>query len=381
MTGRTIGLVGAVLVLLSAATGVVQMLKHRPESGLDPAIIETFQLRVRAWWILFSVLVAAFYIGQTATVVLFGLISFWALREFITLTPTRLGDHRTLFLVFFFFTPLQYVLVGTEFYGLFSVVIPVYGFLFIPVAIALAGDHKRFLERTAKIQVGLLICVYCLSYAPALLTLHPTPQANRSPEQRAEYRKRTGTRGFNSQSRRNPQSGRPNQIAVFLRAHGATERCLAIPLGADFQPARDRAGDQSQPHVGRTAGRNGQRDIDRGHAVVGHALPGGQLVDGRRDVGGDLGDGFCRRFDDVGHQARPGRERLRHAGRRPRRPAGSHRLDLLRRPGLLPLHPLVAGPQSHHFADTVNRRMKAEAGNLGFRADFHQLLLFGRDWR
>ncbi|MGA2059680.1 MAG: phosphatidate cytidylyltransferase [Thermoguttaceae bacterium] len=185
--GRTIGLVSAVLVLLSSATGVVQMLKHRPESGLDPAIIETFQLRVRAWWILFSVLVAAFYISQTATVVLFGLISFWALREFITLTPTRLGDHRTLFWVFFFFTPLQYVLVGTEFYGLFSVVIPVYGFLFIPVAIALAGDHKRFLERTAKIQVGLLICVYCLSYAPALLTLHTTPEANRTPEQRAEF--------------------------------------------------------------------------------------------------------------------------------------------------------------------------------------------------
>ena len=40
--------------------------------------------------------------------------------------------------------------------------------------IAMAGDYKRFLERTAKIQAGLLICVYCLSYAPALLTL-PLP--------------------------------------------------------------------------------------------------------------------------------------------------------------------------------------------------------------
>ena len=46
--------------------------------------------------------------------VLFGLISFWALREFITLTPTRPGDHRTLFWVFFLFTPLQFVLVGME---------------------------------------------------------------------------------------------------------------------------------------------------------------------------------------------------------------------------------------------------------------------------
>jgi phosphatidate cytidylyltransferase len=180
---RTIGLVSAVLVLLSAATSVVYILRHRPESGLDAAIIETFQSRVRAWWILFSVLVASFYIGHTATIVLFGLISFWALREFITLTPTRLGDHRTLFFVFFIFTPLQYLLVGIERYGLYSVVIPVYGFLFVPVAIALANDHKRFLERTAKIQVGILICVYCLSYAPALLTLHPAQQ----PDQGSKY--------------------------------------------------------------------------------------------------------------------------------------------------------------------------------------------------
>jgi phosphatidate cytidylyltransferase len=53
--------------------------------------------------------------------------------------------------------------------------IPVYAFLIVPAAIALAGDHKRFLERTAKIQVGLLICVYCLSYAPALMTLKLPP--------------------------------------------------------------------------------------------------------------------------------------------------------------------------------------------------------------
>ena len=77
---------------------------------------------------------AAFLLGHVATVVLFGLISFWALREFITLTPTRPGDHRTLFWVFFLFTPLQFVLVGTGYYGLYSIVIPVYAFLFIPAA-------------------------------------------------------------------------------------------------------------------------------------------------------------------------------------------------------------------------------------------------------
>jgi len=177
MDTQTLGLVTFVLLLLIAATVVVSILKRRASaSGLDPALVETFRVRVRAWWILFTGLAAAFlcdqYLaGQTVTVTLFGLISFWALREFITLTPTRPGDHRTLFWVFFLCTPLQFVLVGLGKYVLYSTLIPVYAFLFIPARIAMSGDAKRFLERIAKIQAGLLICVYCLSYAPALLTL------------------------------------------------------------------------------------------------------------------------------------------------------------------------------------------------------------------
>ncbi len=174
---RTMSLICPVLALLGIAWAVVKLLKRRPESGIDAAILETFHLRVRAWWILFAVLAAAFLFGQVVTVVLFGLISFWALREFITLTPTRPGDHRTLFWVFFFITPLQFVLVGLGYYGLYAIMIPVYAFLFVPARIALAGDYKRFLERTAKIQAGLLISVYCLSYAPALLKLPLTYDA------------------------------------------------------------------------------------------------------------------------------------------------------------------------------------------------------------
>jgi len=102
-------------------------------------------------------------------VTLFGFLGWWALREFITLTPTRLGDHRALFWVLIFFAPMQFVLVAFNKYELFSIFIPIYAFLFIPARIAIAGDYKRFLERVAKIQCGLLICIYCLSFAPALL--------------------------------------------------------------------------------------------------------------------------------------------------------------------------------------------------------------------
>lgn len=159
------------MATLAGATGVAQVLARRSDSALDTAAIEILKRRLEAWWLMCAVLAASFLVNRVATVVLFGLISFWALREFITLTPTRTADHRALFWVFFLITPLQYVLIGMDRYGLYSVLIPVYAFLFIPARIAFAGDYKRFLERAAKIQAGLMVCVYCLSYAPALLYL------------------------------------------------------------------------------------------------------------------------------------------------------------------------------------------------------------------
>lgn len=163
-------LAGTIVALLGAATIAGQLLARQPQLGLNPAAVNAFNARLRAWWIICCLLAVAF-LSRELTILLFGLISFWALREFITLTPTRHGDHRALFWVFFLFTPLHYLLIGFDRYDIYSILIPVFGFLFIPLRVAIAGDSKRFLERVAKIQSGLLICVYCLGYAPAILDL------------------------------------------------------------------------------------------------------------------------------------------------------------------------------------------------------------------
>lgn len=163
------------LMALTAATIVGQMLLRRSELGVNPAVVEQFNQRTRAWWMMTAMLALGFLLERpVVTVVLFGFLSFWALREFITLTPTRTADHRTLFWVFVVFTPLQFYFVATDNYSVFTVLVPVYAFLFIPARIALAGDYKRYLERSATIQTGLMICVYCLSHAPAMLYL-PIP--------------------------------------------------------------------------------------------------------------------------------------------------------------------------------------------------------------
>ena len=174
LSRSTLILLATILIGLGVTYLIGVLIRRQPDSTMNPAMVQAFNSRVRAWWLMFVILTAAFLLGNTATVILFFLISFWALREFITLTPTRMGDHRTLFWIFFLFAPLQYILIawGNDFYGLYSIVIPVYVYLFIPARIALAGDYKRFLERAAKIQAGILICVYALSYAPALLYLN-----------------------------------------------------------------------------------------------------------------------------------------------------------------------------------------------------------------
>jgi phosphatidate cytidylyltransferase len=168
-----LSLLSVVLAALAIATLVCVILRRRPDAAINPALLEKFNSRVRAWWLMCTILVACFLLSNTVTVILFGCVSFWALREFVTMTPTRRGDHRALFWTFFLFTPLQYVFVGlgAKYYGVYSIMIPVYASLIIPARIAMAGDPKRFLERTAKVQAGLLICVYSLSYAPALLYL------------------------------------------------------------------------------------------------------------------------------------------------------------------------------------------------------------------
>ena len=113
----------------------------------------------------------AWIAGAVVSTLLFALISFIALREFVTLTHTVRGDHRSLLFAFFAVLPLQYLIVATQHFDLFTVFIPVYVFLAIPVLSAFGNDPKRFLERTAKIQWGIMVCVYGMSHAPALLLL------------------------------------------------------------------------------------------------------------------------------------------------------------------------------------------------------------------
>ena len=177
---QTLWLLGGVLALLTVSSVIGAVLSMRVKSESGRRVVDNLNARTRAWWVMAIIFGGALALGRTALVIMFALMSFLALREFITLTPTRRADHRALFWSFFIILPLHYWTLGTAWYGLFVILIPVYAFLFIPMRNALAGDTEHFLERTAKTQWGLMLCVYCVSYVPALLMLdvHGTRSGN-----------------------------------------------------------------------------------------------------------------------------------------------------------------------------------------------------------
>lgn len=167
---QTYILFGIFAGILIFASSVGFILKQK--SGLKPApVIDNLNARINAWWIMLIVIATAILLGNVAFIILFALISLFALREFISLLPTRRGDYIPLLIAFYFVIPYQYYLVYIDWYGLYSIFIPLYVFLFIPIASLKQEDTTHFLERSSKIQWGLMISVFCISHVPALINL------------------------------------------------------------------------------------------------------------------------------------------------------------------------------------------------------------------
>lgn len=170
MDNNTLSLFAGIGALLLLASVVGRLLKWR--AGPAPhAVIDNLNARINAWWVMVVVIGIAFVFGKYGVIVLFYGVSFYALREFMTLTPTRRSDYPALVAAFYVALPVQYVLIAMDWYGLFSIFIPVYLFLLLPILASLGGDTTRFLERASKVQWGLMIAVYCVSSVPALMTL------------------------------------------------------------------------------------------------------------------------------------------------------------------------------------------------------------------
>ena len=156
-------------VLVIASIAVAALRRLRPATDWSE-----LAARVRAWWIMAAVFFGAIAVSDTVSLVFFAFMSYWAMKEYVTLLVTRPADHRTLFLAFLAI-PVQYYWIGIGWYGMFIIFIPVYMFLFLPIRQFLSRETSGFVASTSQIHWGLMAFVFCLSHMAFLLRLGAVP--------------------------------------------------------------------------------------------------------------------------------------------------------------------------------------------------------------
>ncbi len=156
---------GIVVLLLTATLIHTVLQKIHPQKNFDD-----LRLRTRSWWIMIAVLFAALLGGRTIAIVFFALLSYLALKEFMSIIPTRQVDRRAVFWAYLAI-PFQYYWVADAWYAMFIVFIPVFMFLVIPTRLVLTGETQGFIKATATIHLGLMIAVFSISHLAYLIAL------------------------------------------------------------------------------------------------------------------------------------------------------------------------------------------------------------------
>ena len=156
----------AVLLILAMATLVRYLMAARhPDRDFTE-----LRLRINSWWWMIGLLFAVLLLSTNVAIVFFGFLSFLALKEFLSIVPTRQTDRHVIFWAYLSI-PIQYYWVATAQFGMFLVFIPVYIFLLIPMRMVLTGETRGFIKAVGTINWAIMLTVFSLSHVAYLLVL------------------------------------------------------------------------------------------------------------------------------------------------------------------------------------------------------------------
>ncbi len=155
--------IGGLLAVASLVS--IWLVRTKPERNYTE-----LRLRIKTWWLIVAVFAVAVLFNRTVSVVVLGLVSFLAFKEYLSLVPTRRADHRVLFWAYLAI-PVQFYWVWMAWYGMFIIFIPVFMFLLLPMRMILIGETQGFLRAIGTLQWGLMITVFSFSHAAFMLVL------------------------------------------------------------------------------------------------------------------------------------------------------------------------------------------------------------------
>ncbi len=155
----------AVLIVASLLVLILKWVKPQAD-------FKELTARTRTWWVLVIAFGFALVMSRPISLAFFAFVSFLALKEYLSLIPTRRADRRVLFWAYLA-VPLQFTWIYFEWYGLFLVFIPVYIFLLIPARIISIGQTDGFIRAFGTLHWGIMTTIFSLSHAAYLLVLSP----------------------------------------------------------------------------------------------------------------------------------------------------------------------------------------------------------------
>jgi phosphatidate cytidylyltransferase len=163
---------GGIFGLLVVASFIIAALKRaRPERDYTELV-----QRTKSWWLMAAIFTAALLVNRVAALVFLGIVSFLALKEYLSIIPTRRADRRVLFFLYLAI-PIQYYWVSIGWYGMFIIFVPVYMLLFLPLPMLIIGETQGFLRAIGTLHWGLMVTVFSLSHAAYTLMLPAAPNA------------------------------------------------------------------------------------------------------------------------------------------------------------------------------------------------------------
>jgi phosphatidate cytidylyltransferase len=160
------------LGILVSASVTSALIRWRVAHNQPHAVIDNLIARINAWWVMAAVLSICVLAGELVSLLLFALISLVSLREYCAILYKHSNESRSTYVLFYAALAIQFYLIYIHWYGMFVIFIPVYAFIAVAVLEALRGESQGFLERVAKFQCGLMICVFFISHVVALFMLH-----------------------------------------------------------------------------------------------------------------------------------------------------------------------------------------------------------------
>ena len=155
-----------IAALLVLATLVTRMLKLR-NPGAD---YRELTQRIHAWWVMVAIFAVALGLGARWSIGFFAFVSFLALKEYLSLIPTRRSDRRVLFWAYLTI-PVQYWWIAQGYFAMFTLFIPVWGLFIVSARMVLVQDTHDFLRAVGTLQWGMMTMVFALSHVAYLLVL------------------------------------------------------------------------------------------------------------------------------------------------------------------------------------------------------------------